>query len=430
MYGLSMRVVKSPGATKAAALARSRAVPPIARSPPSSSSPPAAPAIATPPTASAAMTVPVMSAPFSLSFMGSNVRPTPEMTLRKLLARCPPLGRSLLEREQCLEHRGRRLAGAAHERVDVAPLDGLHEHDPLAIDVPPERLDDSLRRPQPPGRLSGEGDRPAHVVDVVPHAAPAHADADRPPGRVAQPGIPQPVGDGPRALSASRARSPGRACGHSTARPRAGETGAAASRREDGPRARGPQPPGSQSRTVALRPPSAISARPPWASAMALTIARPSPVPPRVRAASPRAKRSKARSARSESKPGPWSATSSSTPPFSSLRRARSTISPAPWRSALSTRLPSAWRRRRSSASTRSPSPPSTVSSRPCSRARSANRALPLGGPRDDQQVLGELCQVVALLERRHERLPHLLVVTARAQGRLQLGPDHRHGRA
>src|ERR671915_263031 len=133
---------------------------------------------------------------------------------------------------------------------------------------------------------------------------------------------------------------------------------------------------GSQSRTVAPRVLSVtICAPPPCASAMALTIARPSPVPPRVRAASPRAKRSKARSARSGSKPGPWSATSSATPPSSLLRLARSTTSPRPWRSALSTRLPRAWRRRRSSASTRSPSPPSTVSSRPCSRARSANRA-------------------------------------------------------
>ena len=45
------------------------------------------------------------------------------MALRRLLAGCPPLGRSLLEREQCLEHRGRHLAGAAHERVDVTALD-------------------------------------------------------------------------------------------------------------------------------------------------------------------------------------------------------------------------------------------------------------------------------------------------------------------
>ena len=73
------------------------------------------------------------------------------MALRRLLAGCPPLGRSLLEREQCLENRGRHLAGAAHERVDVTALDGLHETTPLRLTFHPSASTTRSAAPSHPG---------------------------------------------------------------------------------------------------------------------------------------------------------------------------------------------------------------------------------------------------------------------------------------
>ena len=57
-------------------------------------------------------------------------------------------------------------------------------------------------------------------------------------------------------------------------------------------------------------------------------------------------------------------------------------------------------------------------------------RQLAAAGARQHQQVLGELCQVVALLDRRDQRLLHVRVVPAAAQRALQLGLDHRQRRA
>ena len=85
---------------------------------------------------------------------------------------------------------------------------------------------------------------------------------------------------------------------------------------------------GSEILTVAPGPSGTMLALPPWASAIARTMARPSPVPPRVRAESPRVKRSKARSPSCGGKPRPESATSSSAAP--STARERSTTSPSP----------------------------------------------------------------------------------------------------
>ena len=132
------------------------------------------------------------------------------------------------------------------------------------------------------------------------------------------------------------------------------------------------------------RPPegvSTISARPPCASAIARTIARPSPAPlARSATRSPRVKRSNARSARSAPNPAPWSLTSISTPPSAAARA--SAMSPAPWRSALSTRLPSAWRSRSGSASTCRSAGASTriVPAALARRGRRSGRARPRAG--------------------------------------------------
>ena len=56
-------------------------------------------------------------------------------------------------------------------------------------------------------------------------------------------------------------------------------------------------------------------ARPPWARAIAATIARPRPAPPPARASSARVKRSNARSAKPGGRPSPSSSTCSSTAP-------------------------------------------------------------------------------------------------------------------
>ena len=188
--------------------------------------------------------------------------------------------------------------------------------------------------------------------------------------------------------------------------------------------------------------------RPPCASAIARTIARPRPVPPRVRAASPRAKRSNARSARSGSNPGPWSATSSSTPPSIAPRRARSTISPrsVPERVVheVAQRLPQAELVRLDPQAVAAVHPQvapmlarpvakpgaHALEQRPDLHRLAPHRQLPLRGARHEQQILGELREVVALLERGHERLAHLLVVAAGPQGGVELGPDHRDRRA
>ena len=93
------------------------------------------------------------------------------------------------------------------------------------------------------------------------------------------------------------------------------------------PRVRAGAKPGSSSSTRA--PPSGDSPAttlPPWASAIARTIARPSPVPPdaRSRAASVRWKRSKTRSRWSAGMPGPSSSTTKRRrPPASALTRMR-----------------------------------------------------------------------------------------------------------
>ena len=72
---------------------------------------------------------------------------------------------------------------------------------------------------------------------------------------------------------------------------------------------------GSEIRTVAPIPSSlAIATVPPWAAAMARTIARPSPAPPPLRPSSARVKRSNASGSNSGGKPSPASETSSSAP--------------------------------------------------------------------------------------------------------------------
>ena len=56
---------------------------------------------------------------------------------------------------------------------------------------------------------------------------------------------------------------------------------------------------------------------------------------------------------------------------------------------------------------------------------------LPVGGARDQQQILGELRQVVRLLERGDERLAHAAAVALRrAHRRLELGLQDRERRA
>jgi hypothetical protein len=71
---------------------------------------------------------------------------------------------SLVEFEQRVEHRHRGLGRAAHERVDVAALDRLNEHDPGAVDVPAAPGDGPLGGFAPPWRAVGNGYRTTHVV--------------------------------------------------------------------------------------------------------------------------------------------------------------------------------------------------------------------------------------------------------------------------
>ena len=174
---------------------------------------------------------------------------------------------------------------------------------------------------------------------------------------------------------------------------------------------------------------------------MARTMARPRPVPPRVPARSPRAKRSKARRPPGGG-PAPHRSPAAPRPP-PPLRLLRTT-SPSPWRRALSTRLPRpggcaarrppragrrrpprGWRGRvhapgrRSGARCRWSCAADTLSSR-TARSPSPLRAT-------DEQVVGQLRQRVALLQCGHEGLAHLGIVRP-PLGAFQLRLDHRQG--
>ena len=79
----------------------------------------------------------------------------------------------------------------------------------------------------------------------------------------------------------------------------------------------------------------------------------------------------------------------------------------------------------------RSPKRRATRSS--CSRSSERlgpHGQLALAGAREDQEIFGQLREVVALLDRGDQRLAHLGGVSARAQRSLQLGLDDGHGRA
>ena len=159
---------------------------------------------------------------------------------------------------------------------------------------------------------------------------------------------------------------------------------------------------------------AAADADPPWARAIASTIARPSPAPPPLRPASGRAKRSKARPAKPGGKPGPWSRTAIRTSPSPSSPL--SSIRPSPCASALSSMFVTAGSSRCRSAITVSPRGASTTMS-PRRRLRATlssssrtamplrrDRQLPLVGAREHEQVLREPDQPVGLLAARGQR--------------------------
>src|SRR4051794_7591702 len=134
-----------------------------------------------------------------------------------------------------------------------------------------------------------------------------------------------------------------------------------------------------RSSATSVRPEARLrtAAVPPWARAIASTIASPSPAPPPPCAGSARVKRSKARSTYSSGNPPPSSLTLSSTWP--SRSRASTLTRPSPWRRAFSTRLPSACSSRSRSPLNESPSVGSASSARPAWLARPSNlfRTLP-----------------------------------------------------
>ena len=185
------------------------------------------------------------------------------------------------------------------------------------------------------------------------------------------------------------------------------------------------------------REPATISALPPCASAIARTIARPRPAPPRVRASSPRAKRSNARSAMAAGKPSALVGDLDRRAAVHCARAQQDVAGAVTQRIvdevahglAYAQRVGEHRRARRDVELDLAPLRGRTLREaragageqlRHVERLRSHLEAA-LRAAREQQQVVGQPRQVVGLVDRREQRLAHLGRMLAPEQ-RLQLG--------
>ena len=217
------------------------------------------------------------------------------------------------------------------------------------------------------------------------------------------------------------------------------------SERRAGQLRRGGAPSGSEIHGRRVPSPAGDTpALPPCALAIVSTIARPSPLPLRLRASSARLKRSKARGRESVGETEPLVGDVQLDPV--AFRSERSVTAPAPWTRAFSTRFPSACSTRCGSASNGT-SPSSTSIRRPSSSARAEKRSAttarsslepsgsgsigrpPCSDAREQEQIGGERAQTVRLLGGRAERIFELGARPGMAERQLELGLQQRERR-